>query len=64
MGTLLNVVWSLLQGPVVTVTQPPVVIAPQPSVVKTVTSLSAPVPIACVDSPTVGQLVSSEWAVF
>ncbi|KAJ8370080.1 hypothetical protein SKAU_G00101080 [Synaphobranchus kaupii] len=46
------------QGPVVTVTQPPVVIAPQPSVMKTVTSLSAPVPIACVDSPTVGQLVS------
>ncbi|KAJ8265516.1 hypothetical protein COCON_G00146150 [Conger conger] len=46
------------QGPVVTVSQPPVVIAPQPSVVKTVTSLSAPVPIACVDSPTVGQLVS------
>ncbi|XP_064155123.1 POU domain, class 6, transcription factor 1 isoform X1 [Anguilla rostrata] len=46
------------QGPVVTVTQPPVVIAPQPSAVKTVTSLSAPVPIACGDSPTVGQLVS------
>ncbi|KAG9334002.1 hypothetical protein JZ751_009318, partial [Albula glossodonta] len=45
------------QGPVVTVTQPPVVIAPQPSAVKTVTSLSAPVSIACGDSPTVGQLV-------
>ncbi|KAL4593394.1 POU domain, class 6, transcription factor 1 isoform X3 [Arapaima gigas] len=52
------------QGQVVTVTQAPVVIAPQPSAVKTVTSLASPVPITCGDSPTVGQLVNSIYAMF
>ncbi|KAJ8400181.1 hypothetical protein AAFF_G00398750 [Aldrovandia affinis] len=49
---------SNTEGPAVPVTQAPVVIAPQPSAVKTVTCLSSPVPLSCVDTPTVGQLVS------
>ncbi|XP_066564360.1 POU domain, class 6, transcription factor 1 isoform X2 [Amia ocellicauda] len=49
------------QGTVVTgatVSQAPVIIAPQPPAVKTVTTISSPLPITCGDSPTVGQLVS------
>ncbi|XP_076839727.1 POU domain, class 6, transcription factor 1 isoform X2 [Brachyhypopomus gauderio] len=46
------------QGPMVTVAQTPVVIAPQPCAGKASSAVSAGVPIACAEMPTVGQLVS------
>lgn len=52
------------QSLVSSATPSPVVIAPQPSVLKTSTTLSPTLPIACGDAAKVGQLVSSVYTCF
>lgn len=55
----LTTLFYVPQSLVSSATPSPVVIAPQPSVLKTSTTLSSAVPIACGDAAKVGQLVSS-----
>lgn len=60
----LTLLFTFFQSLVSSATPSPVVIAPQPSVLKTSTTLSPTLPIACGDAAKVGQLVSSVYTCF